>query len=330
MKLARAEWSRLFARRFTRIMLALILLVLGVVGVAVTLDSKPITAADHARAKEQVAQQVRDLEREAAACQAAQARGEDISQRYPPGCDFGQAQVEERWFLPYQFDFKQETPTFLLFGAGILALFGFVVGASFVGAEWTSGAMTNLLLWRPRRLTVLATKLLTMLAGVTLMSAVYVALWIGAFWFIGRYRGTLGGALTAGFWQSLALTGTRTVALCLVSAAAGFALASLGRHTAMALGAGIGYALVVEVGSMILFGVLGLRDPERWRLSTYVIGWLIKKYELARNAPPVCGPKGCQPEVYVITWGMSGAVMAAILAVLLAGAFVSMRRRDVA
>jgi hypothetical protein len=34
--------------------------------------------------------------------------------------------------------------------------------------------------------------------------------------------------------------------------------------------------------------------------------------------------------VYVITWGMSGAVMAAILAVLLAGAFVSMRRRDVA
>ena len=38
--------------------------------------------------------------------------------------------------------------------AAILALVGFVIGASFVGAEWSTGGMMNLLLWRPKRLTV--------------------------------------------------------------------------------------------------------------------------------------------------------------------------------
>ena len=40
-----------------------------------------------------------------------------------------------------------------------------MIGASFVGAEWNSGGMMNLLLWRPQRLKVLSTKLAALLAG---------------------------------------------------------------------------------------------------------------------------------------------------------------------
>ena len=62
----------------------------------------------------------------------------------------------------------------VLFG-GMLALFGFAVGASFVGAEWHSGGMMNLLLWRPRRLALLAQKL-----GALLLSVLASGLALGA------------------------------------------------------------------------------------------------------------------------------------------------------
>ena len=68
--------------------------------------------------------------------------------------------------MPYQFDFREEFGAFISIFAGILALFGFVVGASFVGAEWNTGGMMNLLLWRPKRLPVLFTKLAALLSAV--------------------------------------------------------------------------------------------------------------------------------------------------------------------
>jgi len=49
--------------------------------------------------------------------------------------------------------------------AAVLALVAYIVGASFVGAEWSSGGMMNLLLWRPRRLQVLGTKLAVLRRG---------------------------------------------------------------------------------------------------------------------------------------------------------------------
>jgi ABC-2 type transport system permease protein len=328
MRLVRAEWSRLFARRFTRVMLVLILLVLAAVGLGVAAQSHQLTAADHARARQQAAEQERFFAQAQADCAAAQASGEPVTGRYPRDCDFGDTTVDERWFLPYQFDFSREMATYLLVCAGVLAMFGFIVGASFIGAEWTSGGMTNLLLWRPRRVAVLAAKLVTLLTGLALASVLYVAAWGGAFWLIGRYRGVTG-RLTTGGWESLALTGARGVALGLAAAAAGFAIASFGRHTAMALGVGVGYALVVELGTLTVFGLLGLRDPQRWRLSTYVLGWLLKRYEVASAAPPTCTASGCAVHPYVVNWTMSAGVLGAVVVFVLLLAFLAVRRRDV-
>jgi ABC-2 type transport system permease protein len=216
----------------------------------------------------------------------------------------------------------------VLVAAGVLTLFGFVVGASFIGAEWNSGGMMNLLLWRPRRITVLAAKLGTMLLGVLAISAGYLVIWVAAFWTIGATRGIVG-ELTSGFWQSLALDGVRAVALALAAAAVGFALASLGRHTAMALGVGIGYALVVEIGTFIIFGVLGTQYSQRFRLSTYVAAWLVKKITLY-DETPVCDPTGCTDlRTYVITWQQGGLVLGSIVVLSLLAAFAAMHRRDV-
>jgi ABC-2 type transport system permease protein len=325
--LIRAEWSRLFARRFTKIMMGVVLLILIVVGLGFAANTHKLTEADYAYARTQIAEQRRYFDQMVADCQQAQERG-DTNGKYPPGCNFGEPDFQEEWYLPYQFNFKREVPALVLVAAGVLALFGFVVGASFIGAEWNSGGMMNLLLWRPRRIPVLAAKLGTMLVGVLVVSTVYVGLWIGAFWFIGRTRGRME-PLTSGFWQSLALDGVRALALGLGAAAIGFALASLGRHTAMALGVGIGYALVVEIGTYIIFGLLGTHYSERYRLSTYVGAWLVKKITLY-DETPICGPNGCTDiQRYVITWQQGGVVVGTIAVAVLVAAFFVMRRRDV-
>jgi ABC-2 type transport system permease protein len=330
MRLLRAEWSRLFARRLTRLTILLLLAALAAIAVGATVDSHRPTAADRAAAKAQADDQRRYYDRQRTDCEQARDRGEDITSRYPPNCDFSRVTIADDDYLPRQFVFRTDVPIFITVAAGLLALFGFLVGASFVGAEWTSGGMANLLLWRPRRWAVLTAKLVTVLLGVLLTATVALGALVGAFWLTARYRGAFG-TLTRGFWESLALTGARAVAFGLVAAAAGFAIASLGRHTAMALGAGLGYALVVEVGARIVLNVLQVANPDRYALSSYAAAWLDKRYELLSPAADCApGEPGCGPTAYVITWPMSAAVLGAIVLALLLSAYVSMRRRDVA
>jgi|tagenome__1003787_1003787.scaffolds.fasta_scaffold20854316_1 ABC-2 type transport system permease protein len=330
MRLLRAEWSRLFARRLTRVMILLLLGGLAAIAVGSAVDSHRPTVSDRATAKLRADDARRFYERERTDCEQARDRGEDITNRYPPNCDFSRVTVSDDDYLPHQFVFRTDVPIFITVAAGLLSLFGFLVGASFVGAEWTSGGMANLLLWRPRRWAVLTAKLVTVLLGVLLTSVLALGALVGAFWFTARYRGMFG-ALTRGFWESLALTGARAVAFGMVAAVAGFAIASLGRHTAMALGAGLAYALVVEVGARIVLSALEVANPDRYALSSYAAGWLEKRYELlAPAADCAAGDPGCGPAPYVITWQMSAAVLGAIVLVLLLSAYVSMRRRDVA
>lgn len=329
MRLVRAEWSRLFARRFTRVMILVVLALFAVIVTSAALDSQRPTEASRATARVQAAEEQRRVEQLRTECEAARSRGEDVSDRYIPNCDYGRLDFSEENFLRPQFNFRQEMPDYLFAAAGLFVLFGFLVGASFVGAEWTSGGMSNLLLWRPRRIVVLATKLFTALAGLFVTTAALLAAYTGSFWLIARYRGTFGG-LTRGFWESLALTGGRAVALGLVAAAGGFAIASLGRHTATALGVGIGYAVVVEIGAQLFLRGFRVANPERYALSSYMLAWMQKRYELPPVEPFTCTGGTCAPPAgYVLTYGMSAAVVGTILLALLLLTFTAMHRRDV-
>jgi hypothetical protein len=333
MRLFRAEWSRLFARRFTKIMIVVILAIMGLIGLGVLLSShRPtpsVVAQAHTRAEEvraQVRQQRADCEQE----QRNPSQGQTDKQ-FPPGFDCSEVSdsfVRDEDFMPHTFSFRAEAPTLFKVLGGLLALFGFAIGASFVGAEWSSGGMANLLLWRPRRIPVLLTKLLALLAGVTTVSVLFAGVWAGALYTISQTRGRLG-PITAGSLQSLGLDGLRGLALGLVAAVAGFALASLGRHTAVAMGIAIGWILVTEVGLRIVLQIAEVTKPERWVLSTYVTAWLNKGLHLTDYTPCRFAQGSCEP----IQWSVSSSQSAMLLGGLaLAGltvAVVEMRRRDV-
>jgi ABC-type transport system involved in multi-copper enzyme maturation permease subunit len=336
MNLYTTELRRIFKRRLTRLML--VLLVLGLAGIVIGFSvashktGPAQLAAAEVEAEAQYRQQLQYHEASVRDCEAAKARGETVTDRYPPDCGKEFAPTREnfdaRWYLPYQFEFRAGFGPFISVFAGILALFTFVVGASYVGAEWHSGGMMNLLLWRPKRLAVLLTKLAALLSAMLGLSLLLGALWTAAFWLIGKYDGVTG-KVTQGMWESFALSGLRAVGLVLAVATIAFGLASLGRHTAMALGAAVGVGVVSEIGVRMVTGIVGMPFGDRYVLSTYALAWFEKKATLFDWDSCNFSMGECKPAQFVITWQNSALVFGLGTALVLAAALWSMRRRDI-
>ncbi|EEP72006.1 hypothetical protein MCAG_02333 [Micromonospora sp. ATCC 39149] len=340
MSLYRTELRRLGKRRFARWATLLGLLVLGAVLVGVFFTNQKIgpdqLAAAQQKAEQEYQQQVRWAEAERKSCEQAKASGQDQQDgRYPPDCEMitppPPESIEAQWFLPSTFDFRASFEEMIVTFTAILALIGFVIGASFVGAEWSSGGMTNLLLWRPQRLTVLLTKLAALLTGLVGVTLAAAAVWTAGFWTVGTLRGTTE-KMTSGVWQSFALTGLRGLVLVVVAATLGFALASLGRHTAMALGGAIGAVVVGQFGLGIVMSMAGARFVEAWLLPTYGLAWMTKKVTLedwdSCNTSSHFGE--CKPDTFDLTWQHASILFFVALVAVLGAALVSMRQRDVA
>jgi hypothetical protein len=327
MNLVLAEISRLFARRVTIAMFAIIVGLLAVIALSFGASSSTPTYEEQERANQLAAaagatwvasrQECLDVERGV--------RAPTPGRVYPLNCDYGH-QPNADDFLDYGFSFKRQWPEIYYTAAVILGVFGFVVGASYVGAEWTSGGMTNLLLWRPRRAQVLGAKLGVALGGVLAMAVAYLVVWTGAFLAIAAVAGSIG-SMNAAEIGSFLLACVRVAFLGVFGAAIGFAIASIGRHTATALGVGIAYLIVYELGTLLAFGLMDVNYPERFRLSSYVVGWLTKRYEIVGDY--TCTASDCfSTGGHTITWAESGLVLSAVTALLVGGAFAAMRRRD--
>ncbi|MFJ6195982.1 ABC transporter permease subunit [Micromonospora sp. NPDC092111] len=336
MNLYVTELRRLAKRRLTRVLLVLLVLGLAGIATAFAFSSHQLSPAVVARAQAEsdanYRESLREWERGVATCEAAKARGEVVEEHLREDCGRQwQPQPEmfdPKWNLPYQFDFRGEFGTFVAVFAGAVALFAFLIGASFVGAEWSSGGMMNLLLWRPKRLAVLGTKLAAVLTSLVGVTVVLGALWTLAFWLIGTYRGSTA-KVTAGVWQSAGLSGLRALGLILAVGAVAFALASLGRHTAMALGVAVGLGVVSEIGIRIAVEIAKVRFGERYVLSTYALAWFEKEWTLIdyRSCDFVQGQ--CTPKEMLVTWQDSALVFGLGGAVVLVAAFWMMRRRDI-
>lgn len=331
--LLRAEWRRLFTRRLTTVMMAVTILMLTLAGLAVAAHSHPHTPATLAHAQAFIAgQRAQNLDQ----C-LADARSGSAGPDGEPAPTEAQCQRQAELFQPsveefqgYQFTFRRDMSTMLVLLGGLVALFGFVVGASFVGVEWSSGAMATVLVWHPRRVRLLAGKLTALLLGVLTLCAVTSIAFTAAMWAVARTRGD-GGHLTPGLLTSLALRDVRVLALALACAAAGFAVASYGRHTAAALGTAIGYVVVVEVTLRIALSAAHIARPQRFFLTSYMLAWLDNTTTYAEQATcPVSrfGPR-CQPTTWSIGAGHGAVLIGAILAATLVAAVVALRRRDV-
>jgi ABC-type transport system involved in multi-copper enzyme maturation permease subunit len=328
-----AETRRLVKRRFTKLFVIGAMLVLAAIAAGVFFSNQKVSpdqiAKATAQAQSEYQQAVLQSEQEKAKCQTAQ--GTANAGQYPPNCEIytpTQDDFNPQWYMPATFDFRESFPDMVTTLAAVLAVVAFVIGASFVGAEWSSGGMMNLLLWRPRRLQVLGTKLTALLVSAGVLSVVLGAIWTGVFAFIGNSRGSLD-SMTSGAWQSILLMEARALGLVLVAGAVGFGLASVGRHTAMALGVAIGTIIVFQFGLGTVLSLAKVKFPELYLAPFWVFAWMNKEYRIEDYNSCDYSSNGCVPDSFTITWPMAGGLLAGIFVVIVGAAMWTMRSRDI-
>jgi ABC-type transport system involved in multi-copper enzyme maturation permease subunit len=136
-------------------------------------------------------------------------------------------------------------PDVLMGTSLVLVSVGWLLGASAIGADWHAGHVATILSWEPRRGRVLFAKIAASLTGVFVLSLVIQALLGIALAVAAAGAGSTTGADAAWLAESAGVA-LRVAALSAIFAGFGFGLASAGRNTAVALGVGFGYLVIVE------------------------------------------------------------------------------------
>jgi hypothetical protein len=170
--------------------------------------------------------------------------------------------------------------------------------------------MTTLLTWEPRRGRVFFAKTLAVLVAMAALAAIVLALVALS---MVPALALHGGPLRPADPSIASLAGTigRGVALATLSSGIGFAIATIGRNTAVALGAGFAYIIILE-------NILG-SSVERWR-RWLLLGNVIVFVSGQDESGEVTGRS-------VIGAGIFLTVVAVTLLAAAAGAF---RTRDLA
>jgi ABC-2 type transport system permease protein len=333
--LYRAETRRLVKRRFTKLFVLGGLLVLAAVLAGTFLTNQKVgpeqVARAQASAEADYKQSLAGAEQELTKCREAQ--GTAGASNFPPNCEGmytpTPADFNPKWYMPATFDFRENFPNLVTTFAALLAVVGFIIGASFVGAEWSSGGMMNLLLWRPQRIRVLGTKLAAFLVGLISLTVVLAAVWTALGYLIAKTRGTTA-SMTSGAWQSIGLMELRALAVIVVGGVLGFGLASIGRHTAMALGAVVAVVIVFQFGLGTVLSLAHVKFFEAYLIPIWTIAWMDKKYVIEDTSScDFSAINGCQPETLTLTWQMAGSALAAIFVLIVGAALWTMRSRDV-
>jgi hypothetical protein len=136
-------------------------------------------------------------------------------------------------------------PDVLMGTSLVLVSVGWILGASAIGADWHAGHVTTILTWEPRRGRVMLAKIAASLTSVFVVSFVIQALLGAALAVAAAGAGSTAGADAAWLAESAGV-GLRVALLSTIFAGFGFGLASAGRNTAVALGVGFGYLVIVE------------------------------------------------------------------------------------
>jgi hypothetical protein len=200
------------------------------------------------------------------------------------------------------------------------AMLAFLIGATYVGAEWSSRSMVALLFWEPRRLKVMGVKLAVTAAAAALLGVLTQAIWWGTAEVVAGTRGDRAG-LKADFWPDLFGMQGRAVLLVVLVALLGFGLANLVRHTAASLGAALVYFVIIE---NLVRGFFPSR--QQWLLVENVSGLL------SRDGHTVYiyenDPVGDGVREVLISNVRGGLVLGILTAVIVVTGVLLFKRRD--
>lgn len=310
LSLLRSELRRLTARRAARI------LAVALFGVMVLVEAR-IAAVSRSETRNVGASFTVDSEQAPRLCAAMQSNG-DIPTDVDCSGPEAETAVRERFAAQtFEVDTRVHARTALPGAAQAVvvgvAVAAFLVGATYVGADWSAGTMQALLFWEPRRWRVLVAKALALVAVLVAFTAALQAVTYGLTYLVAATRGTTAG-LTTGVQLATLLTMLRGMVVVSAAGLVGFGIAGLARVTAAALGAAFGYFVVLE-------NLIRTLRPmwQRYLFTENVTAVMIKRTPIYERSATV-----------EYLGGVRGAVTLVVYLALLLGAFyLSFERRDV-
>ncbi|GEL95512.1 ABC transporter permease subunit [Cellulomonas composti] len=334
---------RLLRVELTRFRCRVLLWVLSVcvIGLALLLpfqawqSSKAPTAAQIEQAQRYAdeEQKAQDEYREECLEQQEEARETDPNADY--GCDY-EVRIEN--YLPWRQTFEDDAGS-TLYGFMIpLLLVGVAMAASFVAAEFATGAIGNWLTFAPRRGRVYWSKVVAATTGVVPMAVVSVATLVGGLWVAYSLNDSItsqwaddpdmGGERAVLMTPELLVAaGGRLVVAVMAVAALGAALAVIMRHTAAVLGALAAWLAVIEG---LVRGQVGSAFPYLLlpNLQAWVQGGVTYYDDVCANDADT-GEWVCTTTEHVLSQTHGGVVIGVVVGVVALVGWLVMRRRDV-
>jgi hypothetical protein len=146
---------------------------------------------------------------------------------------------------PAPFSLSQNGPDGATSVAAVAAALAFLVGSTFVGAEWSSRSMVALLFWETRRPRVMGAKMLVTAGAAAVLGLLMQAAWLGMATLLQAVAGD-DVAPPDGFWSELSGAQGRGVLLTVFAGLLGFGLTNLLRNTGAATGVAFVYVVIVE------------------------------------------------------------------------------------
>lgn len=315
------ELTRFRLRRAIALLVLLAVALAAVLVGVIAWDTRPLSASDRsdAAAQAQLEGQRSKLRAEVRACEADPTSY--LGPQAAPG-DCRQALVPSaRSYYPrHTLDLGRVLGVEGLHLALVVVGLMVVAGCTFAGADWSSGAMTNQLLFQPRRLRLWAAKA----GAVTLGSGAVAVVVLGAFWLalwaVAAARGLdVSSADTSRVgWHLL-----RATVLTMAAGLGGYALTMIFRHSVTT----IALLFVYAVGGEILTNLVPVEGAGRWSLGNNIFGWLATNHHYFDPSLDCAPGERCTP-IQVMTHLEAGAFLGALLLVAVVVSILVFRRRD--
>jgi ABC-2 type transport system permease protein len=321
MTLFGVELSRFRSRRAVVLILLAGALLAVVVAGKTMWDTRPLTAADIATAQAQANIDAANptVKNELDQCVAN------------PGDYLGPGGTEEQCRIAMQPNpqaYLSRQPLSLrevLDGNGMsiaLLLVGLVViaGSTYAGADWSTGSLTNQLLYEPRRRRVWTAKAL----AVGLFSGLFTLVVLGGFW-VALYFTAVARELPHGgaVRSDVTLAVLRVVALAIGAGVGAYALTMLFRSTVATLALLFAYS----IGGEVVVSLLPNHGVARWSVGNNVSGWVQNNFHYFD--PTVRCRTGDCSQLRMLDHLDAGSFLLVLLVVAAVISLVSFSRRDI-
>lgn len=315
------ELTRFRLRRAVALLVLLAVVVAAVLVGVIAWDTRPLSASERsdAAAQAQLEGQRSRLRAEVRACEA-DPRSYLGPSATAPDCRQALVPSAESYYPRHTLDLGRVLGIEGLHLALVVVGLMVVAGCTFAGADWSSGAMTNQLLFQPRRLRLWAAKA----GAVTLGSGVVAVVVLGAFWLalwaVAAARGVDVSAADGAHvgWHLL-----RATILTMAAGLGGYALTMVFRHSVTTLA----LLFVYAVGGEIVANLVPIEGVGRFSLGNNIFGWLATNHHYFDPSLDCAPGDRCDP-IQVMTHLEAGIFLGVLLAIAVVVSIVVFQRRD--